>query len=276
MARPLNASPALHLSREIEYREIERWYVDMLDHTEPPAELQWEPVKVGPTWQSENGWTLPEATLGWGFLSWTGYWLNGKGGKPWTWTPEQTRFLLWYYAVDSAGDFLFHTGRLQRLKGWGKDPLAAGVSAGSLHAPIVFDLENMGKVMLITGLVVVYGYGCEAFFAWYRADPDEEVKVANRMGGPYAFLYYAKPTNSAMPVAPVMDMIDLHMSANKLWRKADRQAQRQKYVGVVGTTGEDDGRRVVQASDGQMIRLDDPNQVNPRPSTLEPRGLWLT
>ena len=24
------------------------------------------------------------------------------------------------------------------------------------------------------------------------------------------------------------------------------------------------------------IRLDDPNQVNPRPSTLEPRGLWLT
>lgn len=139
MARPLNASPALHLSREIEYREIERWYVDMLDRTEPPAELQWEPVKVGPTWQWENGWTLPEATLGWGFLSWTGYWLNGKGGKPWTWTPEQTRFLLWYYAVDSAGDFLFHTGRLQRLKGWGKDPLAAGVSAGSLHAPIAFD-----------------------------------------------------------------------------------------------------------------------------------------
>jgi hypothetical protein len=28
---------------------------------------------------------------------------------------------------------------LQRLKGWGKDPVAAAVAAGSLHAPVVFD-----------------------------------------------------------------------------------------------------------------------------------------
>jgi hypothetical protein len=89
----------------------------------PPEDLEWEPVKIGPTWQWDDGWVLPEATLGWGFLSWTGYWLNGRGGKPWTWTPEQTRFLLWYYAVDSAGDFAVPHGRLQRLKGWGKDPL---------------------------------------------------------------------------------------------------------------------------------------------------------
>lgn len=89
----------------------------------------------------------------------------------------------------------------------------------------------------------------------------DEYDYEGPSSGPYSFLYYSKPTNSAMPTAPVMDLIDLHMSANKLWRKADRQAQRQKYVGVVGTTGEDDGRRVVQASDGQMIRLDDPKAV---------------
>jgi hypothetical protein len=139
MARARNSGPALHVSREREYAEIEQWYRDLLDRALPPENLQWEPVKIGPTWQWDNGWLLPEATLGWGFLSWTGYWLTGRGGKPWTWTPEQTRFLLWYYAVDSLGDMLFHTGRLQRLKGWGKDPLAAGVSAGSLHAPVVFD-----------------------------------------------------------------------------------------------------------------------------------------
>lgn len=139
MAQALDAGPAFHKSREAEYAEIEQWYRDLLDRTTPPEDLQWEPVKIGPTWQWDNGWVLPEATLGWGFLAWTGYWLNGRGGKPWTWTPEQTRFLLWYYAVDSLGDFEFHTARLQRLKGWGKDPLAAGVSAGSLHAPVVFD-----------------------------------------------------------------------------------------------------------------------------------------
>lgn len=144
MARALSSGPALHLSREAEYAEIERWYRDKLEATTPPADLAWEPIKIGPTWQYDGGWVLPEATLGWGFLSWTGYWLRGRGGKPWAWTMEQTRFLLWYYALDTTtpegmGDFIYHSAMFQRLKGHGKDPLAAGVSAGSLHAPIVFD-----------------------------------------------------------------------------------------------------------------------------------------
>lgn len=142
MARALDAGPAFHQSREAEYAEIEQWYRNLLDKTTPPEDLKWEPIKIGPTWQWDADaecWVLPEATLGWGFLSWTGHWLTGKGGKPWTWTAEQARFLLWYFAVDSSGDDIFHTARFQRLKGHGKDPLAAGVSAGSLHAPIVFD-----------------------------------------------------------------------------------------------------------------------------------------
>lgn len=143
MARARDTGPALHVSRDAEYAEIEQWYRDLLERTTPPEDLAWEPVKVGPTWQYVDGaWLLPDASLGWGFLSWTGYWLTGRAGKPWTWTPEQARALLWYFAVEptsATGDMLFHTYRLQRLKGWGKDPLAAGVSAGSLHAPIVFD-----------------------------------------------------------------------------------------------------------------------------------------
>lgn len=139
MARAHNSGPAFHVSHEAEYAEIEQWYRDLLDRTMPPEDLAWEPVKIGPTWQYDDGWLLPEATLGWGFLSWTGRWLTGRGGKPWTWTPEQARFLLHYFSIDQLGDPLFHTAMLQRLKGWGKDPLAAGVSAGSLHAPIIFD-----------------------------------------------------------------------------------------------------------------------------------------
>lgn len=142
MARPLDAGPALHVSRESEYREIEQHYRDLLERTAPPDDLAWEPVRIGPTWQwsEDDGWLLPECTLGWGFLSWTTYWLTGKGGRPWMWTPEQTRFLLWYYALDvETTDLLYHSAALQRLKGWGKDPTAAGVSVGSLHAPILFD-----------------------------------------------------------------------------------------------------------------------------------------
>lgn len=138
MARA-RSSAALHASREAEYAEIERWYREFLASTLPPADLEWEPVKIGPTWQWDNGWLLPEASLGWGFLAWCGYWLTGKGRKPWTFTAEQARFLLWYYAIDSSGDFIYHSAMFQRLKGHGKDPIAACVGAASLHAPIVFD-----------------------------------------------------------------------------------------------------------------------------------------
>lgn len=138
MARALN-SAAFVPSRTAEFAEIERWYRDLIDSTPPPDDLEWEPVRIGPTWQWDGGWLLPEASLGWGFLAWCGFWLTGKGRKPWRFTPEQARFWLWYHAVESSGDFLYHSAMLQRLKGWGKDPIAATGAAGSLHAPVVFD-----------------------------------------------------------------------------------------------------------------------------------------
>lgn len=139
MARARDAGPALIVSREAEKREIVAWYRDLLDRSTPPEGLLWEPVKVGPTWQwSESGWLLPEATLGWDFLAWTGLWLRGKRG-PWAYTAEQARFLLHFFAVEHDGQFTSHSGVLQRLKGWGKDPLAATVSVGYMVGPVVFD-----------------------------------------------------------------------------------------------------------------------------------------
>src|SRR5687767_8667963 len=52
-------------------------------------------------------------------------------------------------------------------------------------------LENMGKVMLVTGLIVVYGYACEAFFAWYSVNQYERFMMTNRIfGGPFAWTYW--------------------------------------------------------------------------------------
>lgn len=140
MAR--SSGPAFIQDFAADYRAIEQEYRDLLGRTLPPDDLAWEPVKVGHTWEwnpETERWYLPEATLGWGFLSWTTRHLTGKGGKPWWWTAEQTRFLLWYYAVDANGEFIYHSAALQRLKGWGKDPTAAGISVGSLHGPVMFD-----------------------------------------------------------------------------------------------------------------------------------------
>jgi Ni/Fe-hydrogenase subunit HybB-like protein len=51
-------------------------------------------------------------------------------------------------------------------------------------------LDNMGKVMLATGLIVGYGYMMEAFAAFYSGNPYERFMILNRMGGPYAPMYW--------------------------------------------------------------------------------------
>jgi molybdopterin-containing oxidoreductase family membrane subunit len=52
-------------------------------------------------------------------------------------------------------------------------------------------LENMAKVTLVTGLIVVYGYAMEVFYAWYSANQYEKFMMYNRMTGPYGWSYWA-------------------------------------------------------------------------------------
>ena len=52
-------------------------------------------------------------------------------------------------------------------------------------------LENMAKITLVTGLIVVYGYACEAFFGWYSGSEYERFMLKNRIYyGPYAWSYW--------------------------------------------------------------------------------------
>jgi len=51
-------------------------------------------------------------------------------------------------------------------------------------------IHNMAKVMLATGLIVLYGYMMEAFFGWYSANEYESYMIWNRMTGPYAVFYW--------------------------------------------------------------------------------------
>ncbi len=51
-------------------------------------------------------------------------------------------------------------------------------------------LENMGKVMLATGLIVFYAYAMEAFFAYYSGNTFEWYTMRNRIFGPYWKMYW--------------------------------------------------------------------------------------
>jgi molybdopterin-containing oxidoreductase family membrane subunit len=51
-------------------------------------------------------------------------------------------------------------------------------------------LENSGKLMLATGLIVAYAYIMETFMAWYSGSVFEQQAFWNRMTGPYSGQYW--------------------------------------------------------------------------------------
>jgi hypothetical protein len=100
-------------------------------------------VAIGPTWErDESKWVLPERTLGWQVLAWTAEYLRQPdgpdAGRAWRYTDEQARFVLWWFAVDEVGRFVYRYGMLRRVKGWGKDPVGATLCAVEFVGPCRF------------------------------------------------------------------------------------------------------------------------------------------
>ena len=90
---------------------------------------------------------LPTLTVGVDALDWAARWLvqpNGpRAGQRWTPTPRQAKFLLWWYAVDPDGRWLFNHGARRLAKGSGKSPFAAVLSLIEFAGPCrVADIDG--------------------------------------------------------------------------------------------------------------------------------------
>ncbi len=79
--------------------------------------------------------------------------------------------------------------------------------------------------------------------------------------GPYHILGFGIVPGNAMPKAPIQDLVDLHEAVNRVYRKVFRTIDRLKEVTGVRGGATEDGSRVMAASDGDLIRLDDPQNV---------------
>ncbi len=90
-----------------------------------------------------------QATLGWGVIDF----IEGRGayeglgllqpdgddaGDLFELTREQRRFVLWFYAVDDEGRFLYRRSVLRRSKGWGKSPFLGALALAELCGPVRF------------------------------------------------------------------------------------------------------------------------------------------
>jgi molybdopterin-containing oxidoreductase family membrane subunit len=51
-------------------------------------------------------------------------------------------------------------------------------------------IDNCAKLMLVTGLIVGYGYMTELFMGWYSGSEFEQYVTVNRMAGKYAWSYW--------------------------------------------------------------------------------------
>lgn len=51
-------------------------------------------------------------------------------------------------------------------------------------------LENMAKIILVTGMMVGYAYGSEFFIAWYSGNQTEAWTFVNRAFGPFGWSYW--------------------------------------------------------------------------------------
>lgn len=114
-----------------------------LENIEPSqenADRFFPPTVIGPVWQRDDdgNWLLPEHTLGWEILGWVSRWIANPKGGPWKFTAEQTRLILWIYALDDDGNWLYENIVFQALKGAGKDPLAAVIAIIELIGPCRF------------------------------------------------------------------------------------------------------------------------------------------
>lgn len=99
-------------------------------------------IRIGPK-------GLPDLTLGWQALGWAREYLQQPdgpdAGAPWVFTDEQARFVLWWYAVDSEGRFVYRSGMFRRMKGHGKDPLGAALCCIEFVGPCRFSHWENGE-----------------------------------------------------------------------------------------------------------------------------------
>lgn len=90
----------------------------------------------------------------------------------------------------------------------------------------------------------------------------EALRTQNWLGpdtGPYVTLGFKIVPGNAMPKAPVQDQWFLHEAMNRAVRKVVRGMDRTKVLTLVQAQAEADAKRVREADDGDLVRMDNPD-----------------
>tara|TARA_X000001382_G_scaffold130796_1_gene126995 strand:+ start:3402 stop:5150 length:1749 start_codon:yes stop_codon:yes gene_type:complete len=104
----------------------------------------------------------------------------------------------------------------------------------------------------------VFTFNCDDRGVPMMDSPIREVDWKGPEVGPYIPLSLGDVSGNLMPLPPIANLVDLNDALNRTFRKTVRQADRQKTVTLVAAGSDDDGERILNSSDGDMIRVDRP------------------
>ena len=88
--------------------------------------------------------------------------------------------------------------------------------------------------------------------------PLREVEWDGPELGPYHLLSLGDMSGTIFPVPPITNLIDMNDAINRSFRKLIRQLERQKTITVVSGGADEDGNRILEADDGDIVRVDRP------------------
>ena len=91
--------------------------------------------------------------------------------------------------------------------------------------------------------------------------PLRESEYQGPESGPYDMLAYNYFPESIQPIPPIYAWLDLHHYINTMARKMGRQADREKVILAYDGVAEEDAKGVVEADDGQSLRVDNVDRL---------------
>lgn len=138
-------------------------------------------------------------------------------------------------------------------------------SSISTHGVMDEDAELLPTIELwdlwIPSAAKVCTYAADDSGRMITERPVREVEWDGPEEGPYLHLSLGELSGNLMPVPPINNLMDLNDAVNRAFRKLVRQLDRAKSVVMVAGGADEDGNRIVECDDGDVVRVDRPEAI---------------
>lgn len=158
--------------------------------------------------------------------------------------------------------------------------LVKQLPGSNTNASVSDDIKNLTQTVMaatqvknlqdMVDIVELWVPGADAIVT--IPDPRQQVKFDKYIGindyygpkeGPYSFLSFTPPVpKNPLPVAPVSIWYDLHLVANRMFKKMVNQAERQKDIVLYNPAQADEAQDIADSYDGDYIASSDPKGIN--------------